>query len=328
MHRSAAGALAALLIPVVAATSAQAGNTSPSRSDEPGHAGLIIETAEIAAGRLVISGVAAKPGTVIGIDGTAYKVKAQPDGSFRFRLGWRPADCKARLVVAKRHQAIVIARCAPAGAEGPAGPRGATGATGATGARGATGQQGATGAAGPRGVTGATGPQGATGATGARGATGSTGPQGATGATGPTGAPGPTGASGIVTTAAFAGFLDNPVDGNDEWQFVGETATVTVTAGQRLTGSGVAIIGATADPGFFYDYGLCYGISGGTPVNFLDEGDQLKTFSTETPESLPIASTAVVPTAGTYLVGMCVRLDSGETIDNAYKMAGWAQVTN
>jgi len=296
MHRVATAALTALIL-----TPAVAEVSSPPETAQPGPAGLVIKTAKITGGKLLIAGTAAKAGIVIRVEGHPRTTTVKPNKTFRLSLGWFPADCRVTLAVGARRQPVLIEGCGPTGAVGPAG------------------------SAGARGPTGARGPAGPHGAAGARGTSGATGK---TGKTGPQGPPGPTGPTGIVTTVSFAGFIDGPIDGNGEWQFTGDPTTVAVAAGQRLTGSGVAITGASAVPGFFYDYGLCYGMAGGEVINFAEEGLELKTFSQAEPEHLPISSTTVVAAAGDYLVGMCVRADDGDSIDIAYKMAGWVQVTN
>jgi len=222
------------------------------------------------------------------------------------------------------------------GSQGPQGPIGLTGATGATGAVGPQGATGATGAVGPQGATGATGPQGLTGATGATGpqgltgATGATGPQGATGTPGATGAVGPqgaTGASGILTIVPFAGSTGSIAVNTLSFVFAGPTATVTTTSVQRLTGQAVAPIGyLSGTTGGFADVGMCYQPSaGGALINFAGTNYiTTRVFVGASPYS---ASSSVVPGAGTWKVGLCVR-NSTRTIDDTDWVNGWVMVSN
>lgn len=121
--------------------------------------------------------------------------------------------------------AAEIGPTGPTGPQGDTGPTGPQGGTGPTGPTGPTGLQGETGPTGPQGPTGPTGPQGNTGPTGPQGATGPTGPQGPTGPTGPTSPQGPTGPTGPnVTTEGFSATIPS----------------LTVNAGQQLTGWSVA----------------------------------------------------------------------------------------
>lgn len=94
-------------------------------------------------------------------------------------------------------------------------------------------------------LSGNPGPQGPEGPQGPAGETGATGPQGPQGETGATGATGPQGPSGVVSIHTFAGSINNIAAGGGTVPFVfaGPTVNVTVTSGQRITGSAVASFG-------------------------------------------------------------------------------------
>lgn len=140
-----AAALAAIAVLPLPAGAAE--SPTPA-AEKPGTAGLVIETATITGGRLVITGTSARGGATIKIDGTRLETKAKKDKSFALEVVFVPPDCVATLVVKNKRQTVAVANCGP---EGPAGPRGPVGPQGATGARGAIGPQGPQGPQGPAG---------------------------------------------------------------------------------------------------------------------------------------------------------------------------------
>ncbi len=223
----------------------------------------------------------------------------------------------------------------PQGQIGPVGPAGAAGAIGPVGPTGAMGPQGVMGLSGPVGAMGPQGlmgPQGPTGAQGVAGATGAAGPQGATGATGAQGAQGLQGPTGIVTTATFAGAVPS-IAGAVALVFAGPTATVTTTAGQRLTATAVAPLGfgAGALPSTAL-VDVCYRPqAGGNLINFAAGNYAEHRFVAE--RRGYSAAGSVVPGAGTWLVGLCLANATGAGAnpsaisDNDY-VNGWVQVTN
>ena len=226
----------------------------------------------------------------------------------------------------------------PMGPTGPTGPQGPIGLTGPTGAQGPIGLTGPTGPQGPIGLTGPTGATGAqgpigltgpTGATGAQGPIGLTGPTGATGAQGPiglTGPAGPAGPTGIVTTVNINGGI-NPIAGSSPvFVFAGPTASVTVAAGQRLTGAITGLVGLTAgNPNQNFDYQLCYQVGAGALNTFAT---YFTAVATATGRTAYPATATVVPGAGTYNVGLCVRNTGANTLTNNDWAGGYIQVTN
>jgi Collagen triple helix repeat (20 copies) len=221
----------------------------------------------------------------------------------------------------------------PTGAIGPAGATGAVGPAGAIGPTGAVGPQGPVGLQGPQGPTGALGPQGPIGLTGPIGPTGATGATGATGPLGPQGPAGPTGAagaSGVVATASILGYAGASIAGNSlVYVFVGPTAQVTTTAAQRLTGAAEVPLGlAPGSAAQTAQVGLCYQSTlAGSAINNFVGGNYSVHLFTVGRDSYSAVGT-VMPGAGTYNVGFCVRNTGAAAItDNDY-VNGYVQITN
>ena len=170
------------------------------------------------------------------------------------------------------------------------------------------------------GARGARGPAGATGATGATGAIG------ATGATGATGAAGPQGPTGVVGTGAFSGDAGASIAGAAlDYLFVGPTVSATTNANQMLVGAAEAPLGSAA--GTTFRYGLCYQPqAGGAITNFV--GIDYSIGQATTTRLSYAASATVVPGAGTWNVGYCVRNTGANALDNNDFVNGWVQVVN
>jgi hypothetical protein len=226
------------------------------------------------------------------------------------------------------------------GAQGPVGPTGETGARGVQGelgpqgAQGEKGDRGDAGSQGPQGETGAQGPAGQQGPQGEVGPQGPAGPQGSAGPTGPQGPQGPQGSPGpasIEMIVTFNGNI-NSIPGNvTSFVFAGPTATFTTTATQRLTGSGSAPLASTNGGGQFFAYGLCYqSTSAGSPVvNFNDLSKvSIGSITSDSTRISWAASASVVPGAGTWNVGFCVRNHNFFPLDFNGSVSGWVMVTN
>lgn len=170
------------------------------------------------------------------------------------------------------------------------------------------------GAKGPRG-------QSVTGLTGAQG------PKGDTGATGAAGAAGAQGPSGVVTTGVFNGAFTGVPGSVNAYVFVGNTAVVTTTASQRLTGAAEVPLYSTASTtGQLFDYGLCYQPSGGGAItNFA--GAAYSTGAVYPERRTFAAAASVVPGAGTWNVEFCVRNNLSNSMSSDF-VNGWVQVTN
>ncbi|MDC0666381.1 collagen-like protein [Nannocystis radixulma] len=220
----------------------------------------------------------------------------------------------------------------PAGEPGPAGPAGADGAAGAPGPQGPQGPQGLQGLEGPMGPAG---PAGGVGPQGPQGPEGPQGPQGLEGAVGPAGAPGapgapgPQGATGIVATATFAGQTAGYAAGSNTWVFVGPTAVVNTQAGQRITGTAEASLGLDLANQFasLADVDLCYQAVGNPALTSFN-GDLAVNHMFLAAGLAYVGTGSVVPGAGSWNVGLCLRNSGTEDIVYNDRVNGWVMVTN
>jgi hypothetical protein len=157
------------------------------------------------------------------------------------------------------------------------------------------------------------------------------GPAGPAGPTGPAGAPGAAGEdgldgeTGIVQTGGFSGAVGK-IDPGGAPTFLPQRATVTVAAGQRLTGSaslelGIAAGGPLSGPIYA---SLCYAEVGGPVLGAL--ATALPDVSTVR-SSVALAGTKA-PGPGEYEVGICVGNDTGNSFDDNGNYSGFVQVTN
>jgi hypothetical protein len=182
-------------------------------------------------------------------------------------------------------------------------------------------------------VTEKLGTPGSNGANGTNGANGAAGPKGDKGDAGPQGPQGPQGPTGIVATAKISGLAPQFIFGannpNQPWQFVGPTVSLTTVGSQRLTGVVAAGLGhGTSNFYMSVDIDLCYRSGGNALTNFAGVDNYQSTYT----EWLPFTHTAsgtVIPGAGTWEVGFCVRHQwSSTTLDVNDAVNGWVQVTN
>jgi len=136
--------------------------------------------------------------------------------------------------------------------------------------------------------------------------------------------------AGPITTVAFAGYI-TPIAGSaSAYVFAGPTAQVTTTASApRLTGAAAGVMALLAGGPINADVGLCYQstLPMSPIVNFMDLLGYL-TVEIGTTRLTYACAGSVIPTVGTYTVGMCVRNPSGSPISNNDYVNGWVQVTN
>lgn len=184
--------------------------------------GLVIEKAEIANGKLVISGGSPWRKTKISLVGTSYSTTTDASGRFAFSLLYLPPDCAVQVSGQGVVVDAIVAMCGPRGVE----TQGAWSASVTYGiddlvtydgsswlalrsSKGSTpglnaadwevfAARGEIGPAGPVGQKGPPGPEGPAGPQGPRGEAGSSGGPGATGPVGPAGDAGPPGPRGIT----------------------------------------------------------------------------------------------------------------------------------
>ena len=163
---------------------------------------------------------------------------------------------------------------------------------------------------------------------GATGATGPTGPTGPAGPTGQQGEPGGSGPTSIAETVGFYGPVQSIAPNAGAWVFAGPPGQITTTAAhRRIVGSASAALGfAAGHPDGTADLGMCYRLSsGGIILNFYGGNFTQHGFSGS---RLPYTATGtVVLPPGSWLVGLCVRNSSADTINNNNYVNGYVQVT-
>ena len=111
---------------------------------------------------------------------------------------------------------------------------------------------------------------------------------------------------------------------NADYEFFGPTVSVTVGNGQRIFGGVTGMLGTTTNALFFF--GLCFQ----PPGDFLYNFSAVELSAELNAATAPISVTAATGQllAGTYEVGMCVRvLGAGSLNRNGY-VNGAVQVTN
>lgn len=137
--------------------------------------------------------------------------------------------------------------------------------------------------------------------------------------------------TGPVNTAPLVGDLGG-ITTTPTYKFAGPTAVVDTLAGQRMTGTTVAAIKLDGGKPKAIDSGLCYRPSaGGAISNFV--GNASITHLVESKSTrLYSAAASVVPGAGSWRVGFCVRNGKGGptsvALRNNGSLNGWIMVTN
>jgi hypothetical protein len=109
--------------------------------------------------------------------------------------------------------------------------------------------------------------------------------------------------------------------------FAGPTATVVVgTNTDRLVASAEAPLALASGANQSMDYGLCYQKGAGAVTSFLPFSYSTGTVSTQRESWAAAAS--VVPGAGTYQVGFCVRNSGPGALANNDYVNGWVMVVD
>ena len=101
-----------------------------------------------------------------------------------------------------------------------------------------------------------------------------------------------------------------------------------VAAGQRITGSGVALLGTTSGNAVGVSVNLCFQLGAGAVNPFYALSPPTSTINSGAPRVSFAASGTVVPGAGTYKVGICVQNDTAVSLNNNHYVNGWFMVTN
>lgn len=92
------------------------------------------------------------------------------------------------------------------------------------------------------------------------------------------------------------------------WQWVGPTATVTVTGTETIVANFTAVIGHTsAQQNGYFDVSVCYrNVNNGSIVNFDGPDGQQSIYLLTSKSIVPLVNSIVLP-AGTYQIGMAIR---------------------
>lgn len=202
-------------------------------TSQAGTAGVTVNVATLAGGRLVITGTATSVGQVVSIKTTKFRTAADSQKRFSFNVDFRTPDCRVYLATNTGWLGLQIGNCGPVGVVNRgfwsaarayvqndivssagvawiarrANTNKQPGLPTTTSdwqllvARGARGAEGIAGPRGPAGLEGERGPQGPAGPPGPAGPQGSTGPvgsQGPAGSIGPVGPQGPVGPAGVT----------------------------------------------------------------------------------------------------------------------------------
>lgn len=319
-----------------------------------GAADVLVSSAKIEAGRLIITGTTTTGGMRVRLDGqtaTAFNVISHATTrAFAFNLVYHPGDCIVALQKLTPPSTLGAATYAVVTGCGPRSlvPRGAwvvstpyltndlvasLGSSWIAKRNNVSkfpttnptywekfASKGDTGAAG---LPGATGPQGAPGASGSQGLQGIQGPQGPQGQPGPAGATGQNGASGVVQTVRLSGVPD-PLPLSPSSRFIGPVAQLTITAGQRFTGFVTVPVSSSGTA--LLAFNLCYKLETGDLQPFGDHASDM-VIQVTTPTMLAVASTIAPGQPGTYQVGLCAINEVGATASFDV-LSGWIQVTN
>jgi hypothetical protein len=142
----------------------------------------------------------------------------------------------------------------------------------------------------------------------------------------PIGPSGATGADGIVSIVSWAASAPT-VSVSASFFFVASAPLTITDSPKRLTGSSVAIVGAT---GGFTNISttLCYQSfpPGFPPGPVTPFGNYISSSADTTRASVPASASVTLP-VGNYLVGQCVRTINQDLNNNDY-VTGWVMVSN
>jgi len=139
---------------------------------------------------------------------------------------------------------------------------------------------------------------------------------------------GPQGPTGVVATSIFSGSIGTI--SASQFIFAGLTENVTTTALQRITGAVQAPLGTTTSGVASFGYDLCYRAAGTSNalINFAGAADYSNGEVSDTAGRLSFtAAASVVPGAGTWEVGYCLKNSGTIDLNNNDMVNGWVIVT-
>lgn len=145
---------------------------------------------------------------------------------------------------------------------------------------------------------------------------------------------GPQGPSGVVQVLSVAGTIaSHPAtsSGSAPWLWAGPHATVTLTAGQRITGSGSASFGHANSANVFISAALCFEntAGGGLEPFHLSSFPEATIFPTPAKTLVSASGTRLVNVSSTYRLGFCIRNKSTTVnLTNNDNVNAWFMVTN
>lgn len=149
---------------------------------------------------------------------------------------------------------------------------------------------------------------------------------------GPQGPQGPSGVVQIVSTAGLINGIPAATSGNPPWVFAGPFTTVTVNAGQRITGSGSASFSHAGSNNVTVSAALCLSANtdGATLEPFhLSNFPDASVVPPPTKTLLSANGSRLMAAAGTYRLGFCVRNKSTITsLPGTDYVNDWFMVTN
>jgi hypothetical protein len=128
----------------------------------------------------------------------------------------------------------------------------------------------------------------------------------------------------VLTTVNFGGI--RPAPAGHVIGFVGGTATVVLTAGQRVTASS-AVVFYTATGTGQVCWDMCYRLSGSTaePTSFTATNQCGEVSIVNL--SYPVSASTTIPAAGTYDIGECMEWTTATPVSVDYGN-GFLYVTN
>lgn len=184
---------------------------------------------------------------------------------------------------------------------------------------------------GPKGDTGPAGPPGPKGDTGAPGAPGLAGAPGAPGAKGDTGAQGPAGPqgpSGVNQIRSWSGQVTTVPVVNTTYVYLGPTASLTLSANQRLSNTASLTFTASTNTSLRID--ICYSSGVGGTLFSPNSGYKIMP-TTANVRQLVSLSNSFVLGPGSYVLGPCARSTAAAvtlTGNSDDWSTGWSMVTN